>query len=141
MSAVSLAKYEYTVANQMYDYCHRVEGKNSWEAMVQLKQRETLFHMEQLYNEFEIASYFDGTGKPMDRGKYSSMWMWSDQVLIPVNVERLSTHTGGRGATLCLYQWEWGQALLEMGPQVVIHSWLSRKLPRGQIQKQGGDIM
>jgi len=43
---------EYTVAGQMCEDCHRVEAKDHWTAMVQLrqktKQRKTLFYVEQL---------------------------------------------------------------------------------------------
>jgi len=50
---------EYTVANQMCDDCHRVEAKDHWTAMVQLRQktnqRKTLFYVEQLLIKYEAT--------------------------------------------------------------------------------------
>lgn len=63
---------EYTVSNQMCDDCHRVEAKDSWKAMVQLrqkgtKQRKTLFYVEQLLIKYQATKNCVGI-KPHHEG-------------------------------------------------------------------------
>lgn len=62
---------EFTIQNQMCDDCHRVEAKDYWRCMVQLRQhaenRKTLYYLEQLILKHRAHANTLGI-KPMDGG-------------------------------------------------------------------------